>query len=88
MRVLCINNQPIQGFGNTDLHLIQEGRVYNVISKADGGYNIGIKNSASIYANVDCYWGVDRFIECKEEFCELDGLMNELWDKDKPNEKK
>lgn len=67
-RVLCINAKPIEGHGNDSLHLLQEGKDYEVIEvNEEGNYNIGVKPDYCIKNNVECFWGKDRFLECQED---------------------
>ena len=74
-RVLCINAQPIEGLGNTELHLIKEGVVYDVegVHPETGAYDIGIRTSICIKHDVPCYWGSERFLECQDD--EMDNYL-------------
>jgi len=65
---MCINASPIPGHGNFDLHLLKEGRVYEVIEihPKTGSLNIGIKSFWHINEGVNCYWGAERFIQCQD----------------------
>lgn len=68
-RVFCINAQPIEGHGNTDLHLLQEGKDYEVrgVHPETGAFDIGVSTNYCIAHNVTCYWGSTRFIECQDD---------------------
>lgn len=68
MRVMCINASKIEGHGNLDLHLLKEGRIYDVfdIHPETGGLNIGVRPTYCTLNDIPCYWGTERFIECQD----------------------
>lgn len=46
MKAVCVNNKPIEGLKNTDLHLIEEGKNYEVVGERptfQGGINYVLK---------------------------------------------
>lgn len=62
MKVICINNKPINGFKNKNLSHLTEGETYIVTKKyltASGRYNYHLQEVNYFYSQV-------RFIPCSD----------------------
>lgn len=69
MRVICIDNKPIEGAYNTDLHLLEVGKVYNDVIVCDEAED-PMGNNVVCYIipelGLDDGWDMKRFLPCSD----------------------